>query len=94
MGLLQQSGRQRRSHLRHELRPQDRRAKGTYPFPGNGPLCNDIAVAQDGTAYVTDTRLNSVLMLKPGTKSLVVVANDPLLAGADGWPSATKPRYM
>jgi sugar lactone lactonase YvrE len=58
--------------------------KGTYPFPGKDPLCNDIAVAQDGTAYVTDTRLASVLMLKPGTKSLVVVANDPLLAGADG----------
>jgi sugar lactone lactonase YvrE len=58
--------------------------KGTYPFPGKDPLCNDIAVAQDGTTYVTDTRLASVLMLKPGAKSLEVVASDPLLAGADG----------
>jgi len=58
--------------------------KGTYPFPGDGPLCNDIATAADGTAYVTDTRQGSILMLKPGSKSLEVVAKDPLLAGADG----------
>jgi sugar lactone lactonase YvrE len=58
--------------------------KGTYPLPGDGPLCNDIAVASDGTAYVSDTRLASVLMLKPGAKSLEVAAKDPLLAGADG----------
>jgi sugar lactone lactonase YvrE len=58
--------------------------KGTYPLPGQGPLCNDIAVASDGTAYVTDTRLATILMLKPGSKSLDVAAKDPLLAGADG----------
>jgi sugar lactone lactonase YvrE len=58
--------------------------KGTYPLPGQGPLCNDIAVADDGTAYVTDTVQGSVLMLKPGGKSLEIAAKDPLLAGADG----------
>lgn len=58
--------------------------KGTYPLPGTGPLCNDIAVASDGTAYVTDTRQASVLMLKPGSHALEVAAKDPLLAGADG----------
>ncbi len=58
--------------------------KGTYPLPGDGALCNDIATAADGTAYVTDTRQDSVLMLKPGGKSLELVAKDPLLAGADG----------
>src|SRR3984957_2311703 len=58
--------------------------KGTYPFPGTGTLCNDIAVAADGTAYVTDTRQGSVLMLKPGAKDLELVVKDPLLAGADG----------
>jgi sugar lactone lactonase YvrE len=58
--------------------------KGTYPLPGDGTLCNDIAVASDGTAYVTDTRQGSVLMLKPGAKSLEIAAKDPLLAGADG----------
>jgi sugar lactone lactonase YvrE len=58
--------------------------KGTYPLPGDGALCNDIATAADGTAYVTDTRQGSILMLKPGAKALGLVAKDPLLAGADG----------
>jgi sugar lactone lactonase YvrE len=58
--------------------------KGTYPLPGDGTLCNDIAVAADGTAYITDTRQGSVVMLKPGAKDLVIAAKDPLLAGADG----------
>jgi len=58
--------------------------KGTYPLPGDGVLCNDIAVASDGTTYVTDTRQGSVLMLKPGGKNLEIAAKDPLLAGADG----------
>jgi streptogramin lyase len=62
--------------------------KGSYKLPGEGPLCNDIAVADDGTAYVADTRLNAILMLKPGAAALDVAAKDPLLAGADGlaWP--------
>jgi sugar lactone lactonase YvrE len=58
--------------------------KGTYLFPGTGTLCNDIAVSDDGTTYVTDTRQGSVLMLKPGAKDLELVVKDPLLAGADG----------
>jgi sugar lactone lactonase YvrE len=58
--------------------------KGTYPLPGDGPLCNDIATGEDGATYVTDTRQGSVLMLRPGGKSLEVAAKDPLLAGADG----------
>jgi hypothetical protein len=33
---------------------------------------------------VADTRQASILMLKPGTKTLQVAAKDPLLAGADG----------
>jgi len=58
--------------------------KGTYKLPGEGTLCNDIAVGTDGTAYIADTRLAQVLMLRPGTKTLEVAAKDPLLAGADG----------
>lgn len=58
--------------------------KGTYRLPGEGTLCNDIAVGSDGTAYIADTRLAQILMLKPGTKTLEVGAKDPLLAGADG----------
>jgi len=58
--------------------------KGTYVLPGEGPLCNDIAVAAGGTSYFTDTRQGTVLMLKPGAKTLEIAAKDPLLAGADG----------
>jgi sugar lactone lactonase YvrE len=58
--------------------------KGTYPLPGGMPLCNDIAVGADGTAYISDTVQATILMLKPGAKTLEVAAKDPLLAGADG----------
>ncbi len=58
--------------------------KGTYKLPGDGTLCNDIAVSADGIAYFTDTRQGSVVMLKPGAKELEIAAKHPLLAGADG----------
>ncbi len=58
--------------------------KGSYTLPGDTTFCKDIAVAGDGTAYITDTRQGSVVMLKPGSKELEVAAKDPLLAGADG----------
>jgi sugar lactone lactonase YvrE len=58
--------------------------KHSYVLPGDGTLCNDIAVGADRTAYITDTRQGSVDMLKPGATSLEVAAKDPLLAGADG----------
>jgi sugar lactone lactonase YvrE len=57
---------------------------GSYALPGDNAFCNDIAVASNGTAYVADTRLNSVLMLKKGAKQLEVAAKDDKLAGADG----------
>ncbi len=58
--------------------------KGTYVLPGDGTLCNDIAVAPTAQLYVTDTRQGSVVMVKPGGKNLEIAAKDPLLAGADG----------
>jgi len=57
--------------------------KGTWPFPGGG-LCNDIAIAPDGTAYATDTNGRRVLRLKPGGAALDVWASDPQLNGVDG----------
>lgn len=58
--------------------------KASYPFPSNG-LCNDIAVAKDGTVYATDTTQGRVLRLKKGARALDVWASDPkLLATADG----------
>lgn len=58
--------------------------KATFPLPGDGTLCNDIAVGADGTTYITDTRQGSVLMVKRGGTALEIAAKDPLLAGADG----------
>jgi sugar lactone lactonase YvrE len=58
--------------------------KGSYPLPGGRTLCNDIAVAPDGTADITDTFGGAVDMLRPGANALEVAAKDPLLAGADG----------
>jgi sugar lactone lactonase YvrE len=58
--------------------------KNSYTLPGENPLCNDIAIASDRTAYISDTNQAIIWMLKPGAKSLEVAAKDPLLAGADG----------
>jgi len=58
--------------------------KASYAFPGNG-LCNDIAVAKDGTVYAADTIQARVLRLKKGASALDVWTSDTtLLAGADG----------
>ena len=35
-------------------------AKGTYPFPTNGGVCNDVAVSSDGTVYATESFGNRV----------------------------------
>jgi len=58
--------------------------KASYPFPGGG-LCNDFAVARDGTLYVADTSGGRILRLKKGATALDVWASgNPLLATADG----------
>ena len=63
---------------------KDASLKASYPFPGNG-LCNDIAVAKDGTVYATDTTQARILRLKKGATVLDVWSADPkLLATADG----------
>jgi sugar lactone lactonase YvrE len=59
-------------------------AKGSYTLPGAATFCNDIAVADNGTAYITDTEQGSLVMLKPGANALEVAAKEPLLKGADG----------
>jgi sugar lactone lactonase YvrE len=63
---------------------KDASFKASYAFPGSG-LCNDIAVAKDGTVYATDTTGARVLRLKRGASALDVWAADTmLLATADG----------
>ena len=59
--------------------------KGTYPFPSNGAVCNDMAVAADGTVYATESFANRIHRLKPGAKELDLwVPADPQLAIVDG----------
>ena len=57
--------------------------KASYDLPGGG-LCNDIVMAKNGDAYVTETDGGRVLRLKHGAKALEVWAKDPKLSGADG----------
>jgi sugar lactone lactonase YvrE len=58
-------------------------ANAAYAFPGGG-LCNDIAVARDGTTYVTDTRGGRILALKRGASALAVWGADDKWKGIDG----------
>jgi sugar lactone lactonase YvrE len=51
--------------------------KGSIVLPGQATLCNDIVVANDGTAYVTDSFAGHILRLKPGAKEFEVWAHDP-----------------
>ena len=58
--------------------------KKNYDLPGQGAFCNDIAIASNGAAYIADTRLNTIFMLKKGATAVEVAAKDDKLAGADG----------
>jgi streptogramin lyase len=52
-------------------------ARGTYPFPANSGVCNDIAISADGTAYVSESFRGRVHRLKPGATALELWAIDP-----------------
>jgi hypothetical protein len=51
--------------------------EGSITLPGQATVCNDIVVANDGTAYVTDSFAGHILRLKPGAKDFEVWAHDP-----------------
>ena len=59
-------------------------AKGTYPFPSNGGVCNDMAIATDGTVYATESFANRVHRLRPGATALDVWVTDQRFAAIDG----------
>lgn len=61
-----------------------RARKGVYVFPAPRATCNDIAVAQNGTVYATDTPNGRILELPRGARALEVFASDPRLKGVDG----------
>lgn len=52
-------------------------AKGSIPTPGSPTLCNDIVVANDGSAYVSDSFSGQILRLKPGANAFEVWTQDP-----------------
>lgn len=59
-------------------------AKGTYPFPSNGGVCNDMAIAADGTVYATESFANRVHRLRPGATALDMWSTDQRFGGIDG----------
>jgi sugar lactone lactonase YvrE len=59
-------------------------AKESLTIPNANPFCNDIAVRDDGSIFVTDTTGAKIFMFAKGATTGVEVASDPLLAGADG----------
>ena len=59
-------------------------AKGTYPFPTNGGVCNDMAIAADGTVYATESFANRVHRLRPGAAALDLWVTDQRFGGIDG----------
>ena len=59
-------------------------AKGTYAFPTNGGVCNDMAVSSDGTVYATESFGNRIHRLRPGATALDAWITDPQLAAVDG----------
>ena len=65
--------------------------KETLSIPTANPFCNDLAVRNDGSIYVTDTNGARVFMFPKGKTEAVEVASDPLLAGADGLAFLTDP---
>src|SRR5436190_21129214 len=59
-------------------------AKGTYPFPPNPGICNDIALSADGSAYVSESFRGRIHRLRPGATALEVWLTDQQLDVIDG----------
>ena len=58
--------------------------KGSYPFPGGKGFCNDIAIASDGAAYVTDTINPRILRLERGGAQLETWVENPVFGTTGG----------
>ena len=59
-------------------------AKGTYPFPPNPGICNDIAISSDGSAYVSESFRGRIHRLRPCATELEVWVTDQQLDVIDG----------
>jgi sugar lactone lactonase YvrE len=58
--------------------------KNSYLFPPPASVCNDITIAHDGTAFVSDTPNGRIFELTPGAQQLKLFAQDDRLKGIDG----------
>jgi sugar lactone lactonase YvrE len=74
--------------------------KARYPLPKpegeNAPpnaTCNDIAVGQRGTVYLTDTGAGRLFEIKPGASQATLAYEDPLLVGVEG-PAFSSNNYL
>lgn len=56
----------------------------SFPLPGVNAMCNDMAVAKDGTLYVTETNGSHILRLKRGASALEDWHYDPAYADPKG----------
>ncbi len=69
-------------------------ARETLTIPTANPFCNDLAVREDGSIYVTDTTGAKIFRFAKGATAGVEVASDPLLAGADGLAFLSDPNKL
>ena len=83
MGLLERHVRQgstgTKLHPRQLLKGFDLatgQGKVSAALPGSQNLCNDMAIAADGSIYVTNSRAPQILRLKPDGKDLEVFLED------------------
>ncbi|GAB5518821.1 MAG: hypothetical protein RhofKO_10720 [Rhodothermales bacterium] len=58
--------------------------KGTYPFPAESGICNDIAVSADGAAYVSESFRGRIHRLLPGASELEEWLSDETISVIDG----------
>jgi sugar lactone lactonase YvrE len=58
-----------------------RALKVSARLPGGPAIANDMAIGDDGSLYITNTAAPQILRLKPGTETIEVIVQDPLLKG-------------
>jgi sugar lactone lactonase YvrE len=58
--------------------------KLSLPLPAPDSVCNDIAIAADGTAYLSETANGRIFKIRPQVNKLELFAQDDALKGVDG----------
>ncbi|XSG81058.1 MAG: SMP-30/gluconolactonase/LRE family protein [Methyloligella sp. ZOD6] len=55
--------------------------KASYRMPSEKSVCNDIAIADDGSTYITNVAADEILKLAPDAEELEVWFTDPKVKG-------------